>query len=229
MTRTTGQKRFIPALGYHGLTAFYDPVLSIVLREATWKPAFVEQIAPRAGERILDVGCGTGTLAVLIKTAAPGAEVVGLDPDPVMLDRARRKAEEAGLRITFEQGYADELAAPASRYDKLVSSLMFHHLDAHAKRRALQGARAWLKPGGELHIADFGRPQNLLMRGLFLTVQLDDGFTTTGDNVRGRLPELMDEAGFEAVAETRRQATALGSLSFYKGRNPSICSWGGSG
>jgi ubiquinone/menaquinone biosynthesis C-methylase UbiE len=215
-----GAKRFIPALGYHSLTAFYDPVLSFVLREAKWKPAFVEQIAPRADERILDLGCGTGTLAGLIKMAAPRADVVGLDPDPAMLDRARRKADAAGVSIVFERGYADALGQPAHRWDKVVSSLMFHHLETTAKRRALDGAHSWLKPGGELHIADFGRPQNLLMRALFLTVQLDDGFTTTRDNVMGLLPEFMRDAGFEAVAETGRRGTALGSLSFYRARKP---------
>ena len=222
MGREPGQKKFVPALGYHSLTAFYDPVLALLLREDTWKAEFVEQIAPRADERILDVGCGTGTLAILIKSAAPEAEVVGLDPDPAMLDRARRKADVAGVRIAFEQGYADELGAPGAaqeRYGKVVSSLMFHHLDTEAKQRALDGIRAWLVPGGDLHVADWGRPQNLLMRALFLTVQLDDGFATTRDNVLCRLPDLMREAGFEAVGETRRLATALGSLSFYRARN----------
>ena len=213
-------KRFIPGLGYHSLTAFYDPVLALVLGEAKWKRAFVEQIAPRAGERILDLGCGTGTLAILIKTAAPQAEVVGFDPDPAMLERARRKADEAGAAIAFERGYADDPGQPAYRCDKVVSSLMFHHLDTQAKQRALKGARSCLKPGGELHIADFGRPHNLLMRGLFLTVQLDDGFATTRDNIEGRLPEFMRDAGFEAVAETCRRVTALGSLSFYRARKP---------
>lgn len=231
-------KSFIPGLGYRSLTAFYDPVLALILREATWKPAFVEQIAPRAGERILDLGCGTGTLAVLIKTAAPGADVVGLDPDPAMLDRARRKAEDAGVAITFERGYADDPGEPARRCDKVVSSLMFHHLDTAAKRRALEGALDRLKPGGELHVADFGRPQNRLMRALFLTVQLDDGFATTRDSVQGRLPEFMRDAGFEAVAETCRRGTALGSLSFYRARKPGgtrrsacgpLCGSGGSG
>lgn len=218
-----GDRSFIPALGYHSLTRFYDPVLSLLLRDGAWKAAFVEQIAPRAGERILDLGCGTGTLAILIKQAAPRAEVVGIDPDPAMLDRARRKAEMAGVSIALERGHADDLGAPADparRHDKVASSLMFHHLDTAAKRRALEGIMARLEPAGTLHVADWGQPQNLLMRVFFLAVQLDDGFATTRDNIEGRPPDLMRENGFEAVAETRTRATALGSLSFYRARKP---------
>jgi ubiquinone/menaquinone biosynthesis C-methylase UbiE len=221
MGHEPGHKSFIPGLGYHRLTAFYDPVVALLLREGTWKAALVEDVAPKPGERILDLGCGTGTLAVLIKTAEPEAKVFGLDPDPAMLERGAAKADRAGVRISFERRFADELGAPEdpeSCYDKVVSSLMFHHLDSEAKRRALKGIMAWLRPGGTLHIADWGRPQNLLMRCLFLTVQLDDGFAATRDNVLGRLPVLMCDAGFEEVAETRRYATALGSLSFYRGR-----------
>jgi SAM-dependent methyltransferase len=97
---------------------------------------------------------------------------------------------------------------------------MFHHLATAAKRRALASVLDQLKPGGELHIADWGRPQSLAMRLMFLPVQLLDGFATIRDNVDGRLPEFMSDAGFEEVCETRQWATALGSLSFYRARKP---------
>jgi ubiquinone/menaquinone biosynthesis C-methylase UbiE len=218
------RKRSIPALGFHALTALYDPAVAILLREGVWKSAFMEQVGPRPGERILDLGCGTGTLAILLKKTAPEAEVVGVDADQAVLDHARRKADDAGLSIQFQQAFADEIGEPATlfgTFDKIVSSLLFHHLDTETKRQALAGAWARLRPGGELHIADWGRPQNLAMRALFVPVQLLDGFATTRDNVLGRLPELVQEAGFAEVAETRRWATALGSLSFYRARKAS--------
>jgi SAM-dependent methyltransferase len=121
MAHQPDQKSFIPASGSRWLTAFYDPVLALVLRERTWKAALVEQIAPQPGQRILDLGCGAGTLAVLVKTGAPAAEVVGFDPDPQVLERARRKAEAAGLAISWRQGFADELdqaRAAECGYDK---------------------------------------------------------------------------------------------------------------
>jgi SAM-dependent methyltransferase len=139
-----------------------------------------------------------------------------------VLSRARRKASAAGLGIAFLQGFADELRsgepfAPAS-FGKAVSSLMFHHLPSAAKRRTLANLRALLGEKGELHIADWGKPGNALMRALFLPVQLLDGFETTADNVRGRLPAFMRAAGFKDVEETQRWATPFGSLSFYRAR-----------
>ncbi len=75
-----------------------------------------------------------------------------------------------------------------------------------------------LKPGGELHVADWGRARSALARVLFIPVQLLDGFETTGDNVHGMLPELMATAGFEQVDETGFVATMFGTISLYSAR-----------
>ena len=109
--------------------------------------------------------------------------------------------------------------APAS-FEHVVSSLLFHHLAPEDKRRAFAATWALLRPGGELHLADWGRARNAPMRLAFLGVQLLDGFRTTGDNVRGRLPALMEEAGFVTVAETARQTTAFGTLALYRAVRP---------
>jgi len=93
-------------------------------------------------------------------------------------------------------------------------------LSAADKRRTLRQAYDLLRPGGELHIADWGKPSSVLTRLAFLGVQLLDGFETTADNVRGRLVQLAREAGFVAVRETRRETTLLGALSFYAGIRP---------
>ncbi len=89
-----------------------------------------------------------------------------------------------------------------------------------SKKRALAEIALVLEPGGELHIADWGRPGNPLMRAAFLPVQLLDGFQTTRDNVAGRLPELIAQAGFVGVEETKRMATPCGSLSLYRANKP---------
>ena len=102
-------------------------------------------------------------------------------------------------------------------FDRIVSSLVFHHLTTADKRRTLAKARELLVPGGELHIADWGRPQNAWMRFAFLGVQLLDGFETTSDSVRGRLVPLMKEAGLLSVEETHRENTIFGTLAFYRG------------
>jgi ubiquinone/menaquinone biosynthesis C-methylase UbiE len=97
-------------------------------------------------------------------------------------------------------------------------SLLLHHLDPGAKRAALDDARRVLKPGGRLHIADWGSPHDPLMRSSFLLLQLLDGFENTRDHVAGRVPGLVREAGFEDVTTYARLRTAWGSLDLLAAR-----------
>jgi SAM-dependent methyltransferase len=96
--------------------------------------------------------------------------------------------------------------------DRVVMSLLLHHLEPTAKRAALAEARRALKAGGRLHVADWGRPADPLMRASFLGLQLLDGFAGTRDHVAGRLPGLIAESGFGSVSVDRRYRTAWGSL-----------------
>ena len=169
---------------------------------------------------MLDLGCGTGTLTLLIKSRHHQAEVLGLDADPKVLEVARRKAARARLNVGLDHGMAFELPYPDAFFDRVISSLLFHHLMPENKERTLREVFRVLRPGGELHVADWGKAQNMLMRMAFLLVQMLDGFRTTADNVRGLLPELIQAAGFESVQESARYMTIVGSLSLYAGRKP---------
>lgn len=211
---------YIPALSYTFLTRWYDVVVRWTTREMVFRAALLSQVAPRAGRRILDVGCGTGSFAVQLKLAAPGAEIIGLDGDADVLTLAKSKAKHAGLDLVWVQSSAQRLPFPEERFHTVVSSLFFHHLDLENKALALAEIWRVLQPGGELHIVDWGRPGNPLMRAAFLSVQLLDGFKTTRDNVAGRLPELITQAGFADAEETNRLATPCGSLSLYRAYKP---------
>jgi ubiquinone/menaquinone biosynthesis C-methylase UbiE len=211
--------RYIHALRFSWLNRFYDPIVRWTTKEAKFKRRLVEQAAVGHG-RALDLGCGTATLTIMLKREFPDAEVSGLDGDPGVLKIARQKAEQEGANITLQQGMVDDPPFADNSFDRVVSSLLFHHLDRPTKQRTLAKALALLKPGGELHIADWGRAGNPGMRIAFLAVQLLDGFETTGDNVRGLLVEMIKGAGFEDVAETHRESTILGNLSLYRARKP---------
>ena len=77
-----------------------------------------------------------------------------------------------------------------------------------------------LKPGGSLHVADWGKPSDPAMAALGLRVRAFDGFEVTRDNIAGALPGLFEQAGLEDVALRDELRTALGTLAFYSARKP---------
>ena len=208
--------RYIPALSYAWLTRWYDLAVRWTTRERAFRAGLIAQADIRPAHRVLDVGCGTGTLALLIKQSQSTARVTGLDGDPGILELARRKATAAGVEIAWVEGRIDALPFADAVFERVVSSLVFHHLDRPTKLAALQEIRRVLVAGGEFHLADWGRAANPFMRAAFLPVQLLDGFATTTDNLRGHLPAFLRETGFEEVAEPRRFATPCGTLSLYR-------------
>lgn len=214
------EARYVPALGFRWLTPAYDAVVAATSRERTFKRALIEQASARRRERVLDLACGTGTLAIWMKTADPEAEVVGIDGDPAILEIASRKAARANVAVTLDQGLSHDLPYPAAHFDCVVSSLFFHHLSWADKQRTVREVFRVLRPGGELHVADWGRAGNFVMRGLFLLVQALDGFETTRDNVAGRLVELFEHGGFVEVTQRRAFATMFGTLALYSAVKP---------
>lgn len=212
------EKDYTPALGFRFLTPLYDLSVAAATRENTWRRKLIRLIDPRPGDRILDVGCGTGTLAIRLYRREPGISVVGLDPDPEMLKRARFKSRDMPIR--WVDGFLDETTAPQiGTVDKVTSSLVLHQTPMEEKRRILATMFGLLEPGGLLAIADFGLQRNLLMRSLFrCTVQVMDGVEDTRASAEGRLPGLMTDAGFEDVEETDFVNTVIGSISLYTGR-----------
>ena len=211
---------YIPALAYHWLTPLYDRVVAVTTREREVKCALIVQAAIRPEHVVLDLASGTGTLALWIQQSAPGVSVVGVDADPAMIAIATTKAHRTGLVVSFVEGVAENLPYPAGQFDRVVSSLFFHHLSPADKARAVHEVWRVLKPGGELHVADWGPASNPLMRGGFVFVQLLDGFTNTRDHAAGRLGTIFEEGGFERVAMHQRFSTPLGTLALYSAAKP---------
>lgn len=211
---------FVPALGRKSLTWAYDLMIALLTRERMWRSLLLSALNPKSEDVIVDVGCGTGTMAIMIKRQCPQARVIGLDPDPDVLRIARRKTRKAGVAVEFIEGAADRIvgAVRQSETDKVVSSLVFHHLSLNAKRNALDAIFAVLPHDGRLYIADYGWQRTWLMRRLFRLVQHLDGFETTQPNADGVLPDLMKAAGFDAVIETAIVSTPTGSISLYEAR-----------
>lgn len=210
------ERGFLPALRFRALTPIFDRAVRLTSREQTFKRRLVAQAGIRSGERVLDVGAGTGTLAIMVARSVPGAQVTGLDADPEILAIARRKAAEAGLGIEFIEAFSTELPFADAHFDVALSTLFFHHLERDVKERTLAELRRVLKPGGRLHVADWGKPSDPLMAAAVLQVRALDGFAVTADNVSGALPRLFQQAGFERASERDRLRTVLGTLALYE-------------
>lgn len=105
--------------------------------------------------RVLDIGCGTGTLA--IAAAARGTTVTGIDPSPEMLARARSKARKAGVAVAFDEAAAEALPFDEGRFDVVLSTVMLHHLPRKEREACLAEVRRVLRPGGRLLLVDFGK------------------------------------------------------------------------
>jgi ubiquinone/menaquinone biosynthesis C-methylase UbiE len=208
---------FVPALGHDWLTPFYD-VVAWLLGDRAMKQRLIAQAGIAPGHDVLDLGCGTGTLALMIKDAHPAANVSGVDIDPRILAIARGKVAAAGVDVRLVEGSATAPPLPPASFDRVLSSLVLHHLTTPQKRQALAAARQLLRPGGELHVADWGKPQNALMQLAALSFRLSDGHETTGANVRGELPGLIADAGFTDVREVGHRMTPFGTLTYLRAR-----------
>ena len=210
--------QYRPALQFSALAWAYDPIAMRIVRARHWRSAIVDAVAPAPGQRILDLGCGTGSLCLLLKKRCPTAVVVGIDPDPAMLSRARRKADAAGLDLPLITASATALptASPLDRpFDVCLASLMFHHLNRAEKQAALAEAIRMLKPGGRLLIADWGPPRTRAGRIGFLVTQLFDGLETTRDHANEAFLTLILAAGLAPVDEVGRWPTPVGTVCLY--------------
>ncbi len=151
---------YIPPLRYKLLTRFYDPVVRWTTRETAFKRALLAQVAADRPRRVLDLGCGTGTLTIAIAKALPDAAITGLDADTEALGIAADKARQAGVTVGLHCGFSTDLPFADAQFDCIVSSLFFHHLTREAKIATLREVRRVLAPKGSLHVADWGRPSN---------------------------------------------------------------------
>ena len=203
---------FVPALRFKALTRFYDPVVRLTTRERSVKRRLIKHARVPQDATVIDLGCGTGTLTIWLKQQYLSARVIGLDADPAILEFARTKAEVAAVEVEFFESNASDIPLAAGSVDRIVSSLFFHHLQPDIKKRVLSESFRVLADGGELHISDWGKPENMLMRMLFYPVQLLDGFSNTRENVQGLLPDLIMDAGAREVVEKDRFSTMFGTL-----------------
>ena len=209
-------RHFVPAAGADWLLPFYDPLTRLLGTGSALK-RLVEQAQLAAGQRVLDLGCGTGAGTLTAKRAQPGIEIVGFDPDAKALARARRKAEREGLAIDFQEGFGDALPFPERSFDRVLSSFMFHHLESEQKPAVLRELLRVLRPGGRLHLLDFGGAGHGFGAFLARLVHREESLNA---NTHDALAQLLREAGFVEAAETEQRSSLFGGLIYYRATRP---------
>lgn len=207
---TSAEPRYVPATRWRAFTRLYDPILALTMRERVWREEMLRRLEAELpeGGTVVDLGCGTGTFALALKERRPDAQVIGVDGDEEILARARAKPGAEG--VEWREGLAQDLPVAARSADAVTTSLVLHHLLPEDKRKALAEAKRVVKPSGQLHVGDWGRPSGLLLSGAFFVAQAIDGFDRTADHRAGRLPAFIEEAGFGAVERYGRFRTGFG-------------------
>lgn len=197
-----GHRPFLPALGKHRSVRFYDVFGVLIggfrMYAAAASAADLDGIGDGC---VVDLGCGTGQLLRRIGRAHPGVRLVGVDPDDRMLDAARRgatRSRAAAVRAArWERGYAEEIPMGDGSVDRVLSSVMFHHLDADTRTAMLAEVRRVLRPGGSLVLADFDGTPGLLPLPLRMRESPMAAFGP------GDLEALLAAAGFTVRAQRR--------------------------
>lgn len=205
---------YLPATGHDAFLPAYDLIARLMGLNSVYR-RLVAQAEITDDQRILEIGSGTGNLSITAKRSHPAAEVIGCDPDPRMLAVAQRKtARIPGIR--FERGYAERLPYNDGEFDRVLSSMMLHHIGDDAKPAAAAEIFRVLRPGGGLHLVDIGGDiagggvlARLIRRNHHVAGNLDDG-----------IPRLLRSAGFDCTELATTRQRIVGELAYYRATRP---------
>lgn len=185
----------------------YDVFLWVVSlgRERVYRGKTLDLADLKPGESVLDIGCGTGTLAIAAKQrVGPTGRVYGVDASREMLARATRKATKAGAEVVFQTGVVERLPFPDGQFEAVLSTVMLHHLGRKARQQCADEVRRVLKPGGRVLAVDFVKPEQG-KKGLL------DHFHHHGYIDPHDLSALLTEAGLRTL---KSGAVGIGDLHF---------------
>jgi ubiquinone/menaquinone biosynthesis C-methylase UbiE len=209
---TQSQRTYLPAAGRDSFLPLYDLMTRLMGADKA-RTELLDRANLRPGHRVLEVGCGTGSLLIQLKRLYPGTDVVGLDPDPKALARARHKAARAAVSVQLDQGFGDGLSYAEASFDRVLSCLMFHHVPTGEKDKMLREIRRVLRPGGEFHMLDFEGPEHgahsVLRRFLHSADRLKD-------NSESRILRFLRDAGFVEPKAVGHGEMFFGNIAYYQ-------------
>lgn len=169
----------------------------------------IKQANIKPNQRVLDLGCGTGTLVVLLKRKYATAQIVGLDPDPKALRRAEKKVRRAGLEVQLDEGFSDELPYDEGTFDRVLSSFMLHHLEEHEREKTLREVLRVLKPAGTFHLLDFAGGED---KAPGRWGRLVNSHAHLEENSQQSILQLMKRAGFMNAEKVKDGSMLFGLM-----------------
>lgn len=206
---------YLPAAGHDALLPCYDLLTRLMGFNKVYE-ILIAQAEIAADYRVLEIGCGTGNLTTRVKHAHPSAEVIGSDPDPRALRRAQRKAGRlTGIR--FERSYAQQLPYAEGEFDRVLSSMMLHHLDDETKPAAAAEIFRVLRPGGRLHLVDIGGE---ITSHDGLAARIIRRSHHASGNLGDAIPRLLRTAGFDCTEVASERHRFVGRLTYYRATRP---------
>lgn len=210
----SSRRTYLPAAGRDWLLWTYDPWAKLVGADAI-RSTLISQMDLQPGQRILDIGCGTGSLVVLLKQLHTDVSVVGLDADAPALALAKHKAQRAGVNAHFHRGFSNQLPYSGASFDRVSCTFMFSLLPIVEKEATLREARRVLRAGCSFHLLDLAKPPP---GGLFVRLLRSNQrfHVSTEDEIIA----LLRQAGFSEAKKTGDYPMWLWPVASYRARLP---------
>lgn len=218
------EKNYIPVLKYSFLTRYFDIFSKIALPETRYKQYLIKHSNISKGHRVLDFGCGTGTLLIILNElknsyGSNNVELHGVDIDNDVLAIAKKKMQKQGLEhITLKNYDGERLPYSDNSFDVVLSSLVFHHLSPDGKINALEEIKRVLKKDAILGLLDLGKQYNWYSKHVTgITIKFN--IEPISENVQGKIPILLKDNKFSVLTEKENLNTFYGALTVTVSRN----------
>lgn len=188
--------KYIPPANIHWLTRIYDTLCSLLGLGKNFQKKILEKIEIKAGDAVLDVGCGTGVFLEMAVKNFPESKFIGIDPDEASLAIAHKRIARY-LNATLIKAFAESLPLSNESIDICFSTLAFHHMPDEIKKKAVAEIHRVLKERGKVLIADFGKVENKIIKGIVKTSLSWEKYIE--ENLDGKIFEYLAETGFKNI------------------------------